>query len=1768
MADTRLTRITVQALASVDKGFTTTATATTAATTMTTATSATTTTTAATLVDPSQDFLKVADSQLIQPPPVAEVVVKKKRGRPPRNPAAASSSATSPPPITNNNKKAKKEDEDVCFICFDGGKLVLCDRRDCPKAYHPACVKRDESFFRRSIRWNCGWHLCNFCQRNALFMCYTCPYSLCKGCVKQADILCIRGNKGFCRTCMTTIMLIENIPQATKEQVQVDFDDTTSWEYLFKVYWIYLKEKEALTLDELTQATNPWKVSGPESNNFQQKRVEACPSNVSELCSSNVQLETNASKRRKTRKQPQLLNVDSQNVDKPDGNKVSGLHAAGDWASKELLEFVAHMNNGETSVLSQFDVQALLLDYIKKNNLRDPRRKCQIICDRRLETLFGKERVGHFEMLKLLEYHFKEESRTNGVIRGAAVDPHAGQLENEISGDIQTPSRETRRQSRKKVEEKGRQIKLDSYAAIDVHNINLIYLKRSLLESLMEDAENFHDKVVGSVVRIRISSNDHKQDMHRLVRIIGTSKTTEPHEIGDKTESFMLKILNLNKIEDIAINAISDQEFSEDECRRLRQSIKLGLVERMTVGEIQEKAISLQTMRVNDWLETEIRRLNHLRDRASEMGHRKDLRECVEKIELLKTPEERLRRIREIPDVHADPRMDPSYGSDDDSGESDIKKQDGSATPKYSNSVAKGVDLISPVRAGDVLKDDRTKALKPSVANGVRKRKNSAKFHAGKVESATKPFDASHKSERVDAASKVLEEFNNRAVLGVLSGDQSVTTAGSISQVVSDSTTALSSRMLLVSDRTELEKIWHYQDPSGKVQGPFCMLQLRKWDSNGFFPTDLRVWKINETLDQSILLTDALRKQQSNEPESHVEQHLCLQSYCGVESDDRKIDSVEEFSSNSDVHFVGHNPSEECSKKNLTDINDPSEPYELPTNDGCSPLVSENQSSGQDMKARLIESLFDTEEPSSTATPTGSSETMHHINLTLESSHPSNSTSKPGIADLESQAVKSQPTSPNAGRSDSEIGWGLTSNGAETSDIPSSTPKSNPEDLKGLDLETKHQVASNVSKDFDASCGTGSCASKFPHLPGLITKMENKDINDHEQDSGTSGTVSGKIDVSLLPNAAPTVENEGLKPYAEENRQSMLSNVPGRDSEAIWSTISGETDVSVLPSNNLNTEGTKTHAIEGKHYNSSNVPEQDSGTSWSTISGSMVFSDLPSTAPKMGSNSLETPAVENKVCVSPNIPVQDSGTSWTSISGGIGFPDLPTTSLKLDEALRGQTVANKNSAITNVPGQDSCISWSTASSLVGEEVHLPDVASEWGAYSTVHAKPVEEFNSGLVSGSSAKLVEVGGDHATPTSHSCQMPIDISSWQPIELSTLGDESVSDLLSEVEAMESLRGMSSPTSRMNCGDDSIDSPGDDCFSPLGGLSPNIDPGKNDALSSTADMHFHVQPSITDQPHGSFTVIHDHPRSSCILSTGSPQVEDVKPAIALMPHQNFVSKAPVSVVLPPPPPPASLPPASLPPASPPLASLPPPPPPPASLPPPPPPPSPPPPPPPPPPAEEKPPSPPPQEKPPPPPPQPPMSTLSLNCPSSPREEGELDPASLSLNHPEVRLHRQPSPQTQNIKVAAADAWKLGSENTSTGWEPPGHPSGKLSGTGSILGNPNMQWSTSGSSMAAVSVNTHWSTSVVNQGTRGSSQTSPRYNHSVGRHSGSKDRSHHHHGVDSGFSKSRPTSWSRQSSFGGGGSARPPPPRGQRVCKFYESGYCKKGASCKYLHP
>ncbi|KAL5099521.1 hypothetical protein RYX36_003848, partial [Vicia faba] len=191
-----------------------------------------------------------------------DTVVKRKRGRPPRGSL----------PRTQLPKKQVKDEEDVCFICFDGGSLVLCDHRGCPKAYHLACVKRGEDFFRATERWSCGWHQCNDCGKSCHYMCYTCTYSLCKGCTKkEVDFVSVRGNKGLCGVCMRTIVLIENSARGIK--CEVDFDDKGSWEYLFKVYWMYLKGKISLNFDEVLRAKSPWKGAVRVSCNVQAPQI-------------------------------------------------------------------------------------------------------------------------------------------------------------------------------------------------------------------------------------------------------------------------------------------------------------------------------------------------------------------------------------------------------------------------------------------------------------------------------------------------------------------------------------------------------------------------------------------------------------------------------------------------------------------------------------------------------------------------------------------------------------------------------------------------------------------------------------------------------------------------------------------------------------------------------------------------------------------------------------------------------------------------------------------------------------------------------------------------------------------------------------------------------------------------------------------------------------------------------------------------------------------------------------------------------------------------------------------------------------------------------------------------------------------------------------------------------------------------------------------------------------------------------------------------------
>ncbi|XP_075224627.1 nuclear receptor binding SET domain protein isoform X2 [Lycorma delicatula] len=92
------------------------------------------------------------------------------------------------------NKKVKlnktSSSDDVCFMCGEGGELLLCDSKACPKGYHLSCLKRTKW---PQGKWLCPWHQCNVCSKGRVKRCTYCVNSYCPnhvdGNIRLDDIL-------------------------------------------------------------------------------------------------------------------------------------------------------------------------------------------------------------------------------------------------------------------------------------------------------------------------------------------------------------------------------------------------------------------------------------------------------------------------------------------------------------------------------------------------------------------------------------------------------------------------------------------------------------------------------------------------------------------------------------------------------------------------------------------------------------------------------------------------------------------------------------------------------------------------------------------------------------------------------------------------------------------------------------------------------------------------------------------------------------------------------------------------------------------------------------------------------------------------------------------------------------------------------------------------------------------------------------------------------------------------------------------------------------------------------------------------------------------------------------------------------------------------------------------------------------------------------------------------------------------------------------------
>ncbi|XAR56266.1 hypothetical protein NMG60_11036679 [Bertholletia excelsa] len=547
-------------------------------------------------------------------------------------------------------KKAKKvkvkEDisEDWCFICKDGGLINVCDFKNCPKSYHAECVEKEGSICKeRTIskdgnRWSCNWHYCFICHKSSKYHCYCCPNAVCQRCIDGAEFALVKGKKGFCNNCLKLALLGEEGLDVDSDGEQVDFKDRETYEGLFKEYWDIIKEQEGLTLEHLHSADvrlqkgQNYKAGSCQDKSDDDEDYKRITNDDDDDSSDEDDGVVDINKHKL---EPKKKKFKRQREVKSNKREFNG------WGSKSLMDFLTSVGEDTSKKLSQHDVCFIINGYIKENKLYNPGKK-KILCDEKLKSLFGRKNFKRNEIYDLLDPHFLENV---APLEEAELESSEDD-ENVLASLKKRKGSSTGRKTQEK-EVVSPSTSQGKFASIVTENIKLVYLKRTLVQELLKQPEAFEEKIVGSFVRVKSDSSS-RRNSHQLVQVTGLKKTSEEAD----NIAILLQVADMEK--DIAINMLSDDNFTEEECEDLRQKVKDGQVRKPTIVEIEEKARILHEDITKHWIPRELSLLQNLIDRANEKGWRSKLYEYMEKKRLLQTESEVSRLLQRVPQVISD----------------------------------------------------------------------------------------------------------------------------------------------------------------------------------------------------------------------------------------------------------------------------------------------------------------------------------------------------------------------------------------------------------------------------------------------------------------------------------------------------------------------------------------------------------------------------------------------------------------------------------------------------------------------------------------------------------------------------------------------------------------------------------------------------------------------------------------------------------------------------------------------------------------------------------------------------------------------------------------------------------------------------------------------------------------------------------------------------------------------------------------------------------
>uniref|UniRef100_A0A0D9YIB5 GYF domain-containing protein n=1 Tax=Oryza glumipatula TaxID=40148 RepID=A0A0D9YIB5_9ORYZ len=791
-----------------------------------------------------------------------------------------------------SRSKQKVEDmaEELCFVCKDGGDIRVCDFKNCLKGYHPHCVGKEESFLDSDEQFICELHKCVSCKRNSEYHCLCCPSSsVCGECLGKVEFAQFRKQsqtKGLCNNCLKLALFVEKNSEANSDGETVEFRYTENYLVLFKDYWEAIKDNEGLALIDLQQANICLRTS---LSCKQGRDSEKPPDEDYRADKNSLSVNDGA-------EQPFPVDVKVQPSEAKMSlkRKKSNKKTYVGWGSKELIEFLSCIGKDTTKPLDEFILTGVIKEYIQQKNLFKDRKRKSVICDDKLHSLFRKRKVKSNMILNLLEIHLAANAASEDDFLDDSEDDEGRIMRKRPCNTLKAAETSERDPKRNK----------KCFAALNHNNLKLIYLRRTLIMNLMGQ-DTFEQKVVGSLVRVKNDDNHYSYQMpkkhYQLGLVTGIRKSPQEYKIKDKRTDIILCVSNL--WDDIKISMLSEEDIEEADLEEKAASIHVDIVNHWIDRELMrlEKEIERAHEKevpeaIPDTEESKrdefgVAASNHLEENKGATGHvpnsvkvlMEDSRgatgHIADSVKVLMEglPGGATARVADVFNVD----MAKSQGQvtdylevveeetpEDASGQvADILEVVEEEPPEdASGQVASILEVIE-----EETPEDGGTAQGSDMCNGgntsrhLHDRKSVIVIDSDSDEDED-PHPEQHEPERAAprAAMDVVMAPTHGAPVA-MNGTSAPTLP--CAKRGKNGTTAPKGRVPAIAALHALqsmnapgehEYIWNYADPQGKVQGPFTMEHMRNWHRNRFFPPDFRVWRLGQTQNDSVLLTEAM----------------------------------------------------------------------------------------------------------------------------------------------------------------------------------------------------------------------------------------------------------------------------------------------------------------------------------------------------------------------------------------------------------------------------------------------------------------------------------------------------------------------------------------------------------------------------------------------------------------------------------------------------------------------------------------------------------------------------------------------------------------------------------------------------------------------------------------------------------------------------------------------------------------------------------------------